>query len=100
MPDIARADAWRSRKSPAEWLPRGWSGDDDQMRTSDDSSENGSGLNRTALTTLKMAVLAAMPRAIVRTAIALKLGAFRSARMDCFMSNPKAAWRRRAGPRM
>jgi hypothetical protein len=33
------------------------------------------------LTTLKIAVLAAMPRAVVATAIVVKAGAFRSVRM-------------------
>jgi hypothetical protein len=40
----------------------------------------GSGFNRTAFTTVKMAVLAPMPSASVRTATAVKPGFFRSIR--------------------
>jgi len=43
-------------------------------------SGNGSGLSRTPLTTLKIAVLAPMPRAIVRMATAEKPGFLMSSR--------------------
>src|SRR5262245_16809058 len=46
------------------------------MKTSRGSLRYGSGLSNTALTTLKIAVFAPMPRASVRTAVAVKPGFF------------------------
>ena len=51
-----------------------------QIRTSWSGSANGSGLSITALTTLKMAVLAPTPSASVRAATAVNPGLLRSAR--------------------
>jgi hypothetical protein len=45
-------------------------------RTTRLGSRNGSGRSRTALTTLKIAVLAPMPRAKVRMAMRLNVGLF------------------------
>ena len=51
-----------------------------QMRTSRSGSAKGSGRNITALTTLKIAVLAPTPSASVTAATRVKPGLFRSAR--------------------
>ena len=71
---------WMSRNSPAEWPARGSLVDDVHTRTIRASSRNGSGRSSTPLTTLKMAVLAAIPSAIVAIAIVVKEGDFSRAR--------------------
>ena len=76
-----RLSCWISRKSPAEWLLCGSSADVDQTRTIFPSSRKGSGRSRTALTTLKMAVLAAMPSAIVTRAMEVNAGVLSSVLM-------------------
>ncbi len=61
-------------KSPAEWLLSRSLRVVVDTFTTRPSSRNGSGRSRMPLTTLKMAVLAAMPSAIVATAISTNPG--------------------------
>ena len=70
----------RSRKSPAEWLLCGSSAVAVQTVTIRASSRNGSGRSSTPFTTLKMAVLAAIPSAIVVIAMAENPGVLISVR--------------------